>query len=139
MNEDDATTQLIQRILSQISPDVASAQVSKTNLLSQFDSYVNTAADYVQVLSTLDAAVIIAASAAAKAAAVAGGATTVAAEAAAVAAAASATGVGAVVILAIVGILIVASALGATDDNMQTIQQKLQQVQKTLTDIGTPT
>jgi hypothetical protein len=47
----DATTQLIQRILSQLPPGGAAAQTASSNFLSQADSVVGNAASYAQLLA----------------------------------------------------------------------------------------
>ena len=94
----DATTQLIQRIISQLSANGASAQQSNISLLSQADSIIGYAANYAQILGT---AVGPAANAAAIAAA--GGAAAATADAAGqatlLAASASSAGVGAGIVL----------------------------------------
>jgi hypothetical protein len=59
----DATSQLIQRIMSQLSQNNASAQDFNTNLLSRVSSIVGTAANYTQILSTAEGPIAQAAAA----------------------------------------------------------------------------
>jgi hypothetical protein len=50
----DATTQLSPWLISDLSSSGAPAPTSNSNLLSQADSVVGTAANYAQILSTVD-------------------------------------------------------------------------------------
>jgi hypothetical protein len=147
----DATTQLIQRVLNQLSSTGAPAPNSNGNLLSQADSVIGTAANYAQILSTAagpiaQAAVAptissIAAQAAASTAVVSGAETTATAEAsalgalaqgdiAALAAAATAeaavasAGIAAGIVLIVSFVLAALSASGGSDSTeTQTLQQ----------------
>ncbi len=57
----DATAELIQRILGQLSQDGANAQAFSTSILDQVDSTVATAANYAGILSAVEGPIVQAA------------------------------------------------------------------------------
>jgi hypothetical protein len=133
---EDATTQLIQRIMGQLDSTDASVQSSKTDFLSELDSFIGNAADYAQLIGTISgpivAADVAASIQAARAAATAAGTSAdIAVDAAGVAGASGQVEVAAVV-LAIAAVLAIVSSLGGSTDDTQ---QQLQQVQETLVEI----